>query len=90
MNLGVHPLIYFLRRLINYYPFDMLQTKVFYLFILAAAAIAPTATLPLPTETVPNDQLEEHQEFMKHFYLRYPGQEDFLEAFLYGRGGTSQ
>jgi hypothetical protein len=28
----------------------MLQIKAFYLFILAAAAIAPAATLPLPTE----------------------------------------
>ena len=61
----------------------MLQIKVFYLFILAAA---PAATLPLPTLS------KEHQEVMDDFYLRHPEQaaQDPLAPFLYGGGGTLQ
>ena len=59
----------------------MLQIKVFYLFILAAA---PAATLPLPT--VSDD------EYMKGFHERNPDYllGDPLAGFLHGGGGTSQ
>ena len=66
----------------------MLQIKVFYLFILAAA---PAATLPLPTDPFSSYTLSEtHDKHMERFLKNHPHQEDPFEAFLNGRGGTSQ
>ena len=83
-----HLLIYFSRWPLNYYPFDMLQIKVFYLFILAAA---PAATLPLPTDPFSSYTLSEtHEQHLRRLHQDHPHQQDPFEAFLNHPGGTSQ